>query len=71
VIVAELGLTPVTTPVDRFTAAIVESLLIQVPPVGISLNAVVEPTQTFIAPVIPPGIEFTVTTAVAEQPPEL
>jgi hypothetical protein len=68
---AVLGLTPVTTPVVRFILAIVGSLLSHVPPAGMSPSAVVEPTQTFIAPVIPPGIEFTVTTAVAEQPPDV
>ena len=60
--------TPVTTPAGEVTVAIAGLLLTQVPPV-VGDNVVVDPTQIFVAPVIPTtGAALTVTAAVvAEQ----
>ena len=51
---------PLTTPDDEPTVAIVASLLLHVPPVVISDNVVVDPTQTEAAPVIADGSALTV-----------
>ncbi len=60
--------TPVTTPAGEVTVAIAGLLLTQVPPV-VGDKVVVDPTQIFVAPVIPTtGAALTVTaTVVAEQ----
>ena len=60
--------TPVTTPVEGLTVAIVEVLLVHVPLPVASLNVVVKPTQTVSVPVIDAGNGLTVTTLVAIQP---
>ena len=58
---------PVTMP-DVPIVAKVPSLLLHVPPVVASLSDVVNPTQTLAVPLMIPGIELTVATAVALQP---
>ena len=60
--------TPVTTPVDETTVARPAERLLQVPPVVVSLNVVVAPTQTDDAPVIIDGNGLMVTVFVAKQP---
>ena len=42
-------------------------LLIHVPPEVTSVNAVVSPEHTAVAPIITPGNGFTITVVVAEQ----
>lgn len=59
---------PVAMPVIESTTATAEVPLLHVPPVIASLNAVVEPTQTFKSPVIAAGVGLTVTVIVAKQP---
>lgn len=46
---------PVTTPDDEPTTAIKGSLLLQVPPAGVSIRVVVPLTHTFIVPLIAPA----------------
>ncbi len=61
------ALLPLTTPeVDMTVAAVPETL--QLPPNGVLLNVVVDPTHTFNAPVITDGTGLTVTVAVFEHP---
>lgn len=67
VIVAVPGTTPVTIPVVGPTVAMVVALDVHAPPVGVQLSVVVDPTHTFGLPVIIPGNENTVTTAVLRQ----
>ena len=52
-IVAVPAVPPVTTP--ALTAAIVELLLVQAPPLTASVNVVVEPEQTVVVPDIVPA----------------
>ena len=49
--------TPVTTP-DELTVAIVELLVVQLPPDGVPVKVIVEPVQT----VVPPDMEATALT---------
>ena len=58
---------PVTTP-DVDTVAVVLLPVLQVPPVVVSVNAVVIPSHTVGVPPIVAGSAFTVTFAVAAQP---
>jgi hypothetical protein len=64
------ALTPFTTPVEEPTVATPVLPLVQVPPVGEELRAVVEPVQTDAVPVIAEGALDTVTAWVAKQPPD-
>jgi len=59
--------TPLTIPVDPTLARLV-LLLLHVPPVVASLNAVVDPAHTTRVPVIPAGKGLTVTGVVMKQP---
>ena len=68
VMVAVASLTPVTTPDDAPTVAMVLSLLLQVPPVAASSNVIVPPTHTVVRPVIAGGNGLIVTTVLAVQP---
>ena len=65
VIVVVPPVPPVTTPVVEPTIAIVVLLLIHVPPPVASDKFVVNPTQTFVEPVIAAGLGCTVSTKVA------
>jgi hypothetical protein len=60
--------TPVTTPDVAFTASMVGSWLVQVPPVERSLKDIDWPTQTLVGPVIAGNVLDTVNRAVAVQP---
>lgn len=60
--------TPVTMPVDEPTVASAGLLLLHVPPLVKSLNGVVAPTQTTLAPPIAAGVWLTVNGVVAVQP---
>ena len=53
--------TPVTTPVVNPTVATEVALLVQVPPPGVTYNAVIAPAQTVLSPEIADGSGFTVT----------
>lgn len=55
-------------PEEEPNVAIVVLLLVQVPPVDASLNALALPMHTRVLPVIAPGNAFTVTVATAKQP---
>ena len=68
VIVDVPGLAPVTTPVVPFIVAL-PLLLLQVPPAGPELNAVVNPTHTLVVPVIVVGLALTVTVIVVKADP--
>ena len=57
-------LTPLTIPVTDPTVAIAVLLLLQVPPVVVSLKVVVAPGHVLGTPVIGPGDGFTVTGAI-------
>jgi hypothetical protein len=59
--------TPVTTPVGS-TVATAVLLLLQPPPVVVSLNTVVKPIHIDGEPVIAPGAAFTTTVALSVQP---
>ena len=59
--------TPDTTP-DALTVAKAMLLLLQVPPVVVLLNVVVDPAQTVIVPVIAGGAEMTVIVFATAQP---
>jgi hypothetical protein len=68
------GVTPITTPDEEPTVAIVVLLLVQTPPVGELVSANVPPTHTLVAgvpvvPVITVGSGFTVMVVVTKQPP--
>ena len=67
VIVAVPFATPVTIPVEP-TVAIPVLLLLQVPPVVASVNAIVEPWQTDAGPVIAAAVGYTVRVCVAGEP---
>lgn len=67
-IAAVPGATPFTLPDERPTVAIKVLLLAHVPPVVVLVNSVACPAHTVIAPVMPDGKGFVVTTLVAEQP---
>lgn len=62
--------TPVTIPLVEPTVAVSKSLLLQVPPPVASVSVLVDPTQTFIVPVIVAGsgLTVTVTAELALQP---
>jgi hypothetical protein len=60
--------TPDTTPEVEPIVATAALPLLQVPPPGDPVRAVVPPTQTVSVPKTP-GIGFTVTIAVEKQPP--
>src|ERR1700733_9623913 len=66
--VAVLAATPLTTPVEEPTVAVVRSLLLHVPPLVPLVKFVVEPTHTAAVPLIAAGTLLTVTAAVAIQP---
>jgi len=55
-------------PVEDPTVATAASVLLQVPPVMVSVHVVVRPIHTVAAPVITDGIGVTVTVAVEKQP---
>ena len=59
---------PVTIPVAEPTVAIPVELLLQVPPLTISVKAIVEPIHTWLSPEIGPGEEFTVIVLQVAQP---
>ena len=65
--VAVPGVMPVTTP-DAEPMLIVLPVALQVPPVGISLNVIVVPGHTAVAPMIADGNIDTDTVVVALQP---
>ena len=58
---------PVTTPVAAFIVAYDGEALVQTPPAGAPPNAVVEPTQTVLPPVIGVSGGITVTSVVTAQ----
>jgi hypothetical protein len=55
------AVTPVTTPFAEPTVAIAMSLLLHVPDAVASVNVMVEPWHTVVAPVIAAGTGLTVT----------
>ena len=57
---------PLTVP--DATVALVTSLLLQVPPVLVSVNIVERPAHTFVVPPIAAGKGFTVIVAMLIQP---
>ena len=59
---------PVAIPEDEPMVAIAVLLLLHVPPVGASLNVIVDPEQTLLGPEIFPGNGFTVIVVAAIQP---
>jgi hypothetical protein len=69
--VAEPDDIPVTKPVVEPIVATAGLLLLQVPLPIPSLSVVVAPTHIFVLPVIAIGKVFTVTVAVALQPPPM
>lgn len=68
VIVAMPLATPLTMPVPAPTDAIEMLLLVHVPPPVASLSVIVAGKHSGALPVIPAGIEVTVTIVVAAQP---
>ena len=68
VVVPPFDTPPVTMPDDDPTVATAVLLLVQVPPVYRSPRAIVLPLQTTEAPLIAPGVWFTVTTNAAPKP---
>ena len=60
--------TPVTIPVEDPAVATAVLPLLHAPPGVTSLNAVVAPIQTLVAPVIPEGSGLTVTVTMDAQP---
>jgi len=62
--------TPLTTPVVEPMVATEVLVLLHVPPDVPSVNVVVLPAQTEVVPEIVAGTAFTVTTAIARQPPD-
>ena len=71
VIVAEPAVTPLTTPVDEFTVATAVLDDVHTPPAVAEANCVVEPVQTFVAPVIEATVGFTLTfTVIVNVDPE-
>ena len=67
VITSVPGMIPVTIPLVMPTFALL-LFAVHVPPAGVELSVVVNPTHTFSVPVIVVGFGFTVTTAVIVQP---
>jgi hypothetical protein len=63
-IVVTPGVTPVTTPVLKSIVATVVTVDNQVPPGTLLPSVVVAPWHTFAAPVILPGVLFTLSKAV-------
>ncbi len=61
------AVTPVTFPV-LLTVAAAPVAGLQLPPLVASVNAVADPAQTFMVPVIPAGKGLTVTVAVRLHP---
>ncbi len=61
--------TPTTTPEAEPIVATVGSLLLQTPPEVATLNAVEEPAQMAVLPVMADGTELTVTMIAEVQPP--
>ena len=53
--VAAPAATPVTWPVDEFTAAIPELLLVHTPPDDVSVKLILAPTHTVVGPLIVPA----------------
>lgn len=62
--------TPVTTPEEEPTVAIPVLPLVHVPPDEVLLNVVVDPTHTFVVPVMVAGNGFTVTVAIEYTVPQ-
>ena len=60
---------PVTMPVDDPTEASHYGLMLQEPPVAVSVSVIVEPMQTDAGPPMAAGIGLMVTILVAEQAP--
>jgi len=69
-IVAEPGATPVTTPDDEPTVAMLVLLLVQTPPAVLFVSVMDDPAQTDVGPAMATGLGFTVTTAVEMHPEE-
>ena len=67
-IVVAPGVTPVTMPLKEPINAVVGWLLVQVPPLTLSVSGVVAPAHALPAPVIAVGPLLTVTVLVVEQP---
>ena len=63
---------PLTTP-SALTVAMLVAVELHTPPVTASVNAVVEPAQTILDPVMLPaeGVALTVTTLVVDVVPQL
>jgi hypothetical protein len=62
------GAPPVMIAVLTPIGAITTLLLLHVPPIVLSVNAMVDPTQTDVGPIITPGNGFTVTVVVTLHP---
>ena len=62
------GISPLTKPVAETTGATVGLALLQKPVPVRSLNVVVDPTHTFVVPVITAGSGLTVTAMLVLQP---
>ena len=62
---------PATTPVAAPTLATLVLLLAHAPPAGVDANVEFNPLHICSDPVIAVGSAFTVTTAVAVQPPAI
>lgn len=60
---------PETMPDEEPTVATPVALLLHVPPVGLQLSVVVDPSHTVVVPVMDPGAVVTVTSRVVKQPP--
>lgn len=60
--------TPVTMPLAEPTLATLPLLLLHAPLVGVELSVLVDPSQIVRVPVMPVGVEITVTVLFAEQP---
>lgn len=59
---------PLAIPDEEPIVAMESELLLHVPPPGVAVNVVVEPTHTVGATVVIVGNELTFTVAVAEHP---
>ena len=59
---------PVTTPVLKFTLAIAELLLLQIPPASASVSVEVDPLHALAVPPIAAGEALTVTVVNVKQP---
>ena len=67
-IVTVPGATPVTTPVDASTIAILVLVLVHTPPVVALENVVVRASHNVLTPVIAAGTAFTVMVFIVRQP---